>query len=245
MGYLRSGSIAILTILLIALILGCMEAETQEGDQSGGDVTGGDVNNSNAVSSPVDVEVTNIRYDWHDYPDQTLAEPDLKVTCDAINYGGSGYVTVVMVANATNESACMEQRIKLEKNEQRTLVFYRKFAYKPTSINASTKREVSSIITPPTSGDPEVEIANLWDEALWWIDPEQTQLQIAVHASPINYGPPGYVTVSVEIVCQGVTSKVEQRVHLGWNEQVDLRLESVVPSRSFNFTAYVRRPQPD
>jgi len=241
---LRSGTIAILTIVLITLILGCMEEATQEGDQSGGDVAGGD-STSGTVSSPVDVEVTNMKCEWHDYPDQPLTRPSLTVTCDAINYGGPGYVTVVMLANATNASVSMEQRIRLETNEQRTLTFYGKLPYKPMSINASTKREVVSITAPPTSGGPEVEIANLWHEALWWIDPDKTQLQIAVHASPINYGQPGYVTVSVEIACRGVTNKVEQRVHLAWNEQVDLRLEAVVPYESFNLTAYVRRPQPD
>ncbi len=246
---LRSACIAVAALLLMSLILGCMEETgTQEEDQSyyeetgGGGAGGGDT--TGAASPPVDVEVTNIRYEWHEYPDQPLSEPVLTATCDAINYGGPGYVTVVLVVNGTNQSACMEQRIQLAQNEQRSLTFYRKFSCRPTSVTAHTKRGVL-VNEQPTSGEPEVEIANLWYETLSWLDVERTQLEIAIHASAINYGRSGYVTVSIEIECQGSTSKVEQRVHLAWNEQVDLRLVTVVPSPSLNLTAYVRRPQAD
>ena len=191
----------------------------------------------------MDIEITNIEYEWRDYPDDPLAQPEIIVTCGAINYGGSGHATIVVVANASNASTSIEKVACLAQNEQLHLEFYRKIPYEPLNITGYSKRELLDIISP-SSEDLDVEIVNLFYEALGWIDDEKTELEVTVYATAINYEHPGYITVVIELAGEGFSKKIEERIFINWYEQFDLVFQIRLPAQPTNITAYTKRPQP-
>lgn len=245
MNHFKRLTAVVLVIIIGALTFGCMEetsnttTEGQNLPQGGGDTNGG------AVSSPMDVEITNIDYEFTEHPDDPFAQPDLHVTCDAINYGGAGRATVVIVANATNVSTTMEQVVSLGENEQVNLDFYGKMPEEPTNITGYAKRELLDLIPNPKTSDMDVEISNLYYDSLSWADENHTEIDASAHATAINYGQPGYVTVVVNMSGPGFTKQVEERVHIDWYEQQDMHFDTKLPAPPTNLTARIKRPQVD
>jgi len=238
-------TVVVVVVLLGALTFGCMEATDNTTTNNQNPAQGGGDNDEGAVSSPMDVEITNIDYEWTEYPDDPLAQPDLHVTCDAINYGGAGRATIVIAANTTNASVTMEQVVGLGENEQVSLDFYGKMSEEPTNITGYAKRELLDLIPNPKTSDMDVEIVNLYYDSLSWVDENHTELDASVHATAINYGQPGYVTVVVNISGPGFTKQVEERIHIDWYEQQDLEFDTKLPAAPTNLTARIKRPQVD
>ncbi len=242
----------LLALIMAASIMGCMEEGAEEadgnpdGDQNPQDA-GGD---EGKVYKALDVEVTNIEWTWSGPPGDSLTDPDLTVRCDAINYGGAGRITVVITASAgdasesENISVTVEKLVTIDGNVQLPLEFHGKLAVRPVNISWYTKRALSEAVVTPRTEEMDVEVCNVYYDSLTWLDENQTQLEAAVHVTVINYDAPGYVTVVAEMTSQDMVKKLEERVRVGFYEQVELRLISVLPYPPSNITVYIKRPQP-
>jgi len=240
--------IILLVFSMTTYIFGCMEEEADDGtggnggDGNGGD-DGGDVNVG--VLEAMDVEITNIEYDWDGERKNPLDLPELVIRCEAINYGGPGWCMVVLVVNGTNSSIRMKRLIGLGSNEQKGLEFWGKIEEEPTNITSYVERELLEAITAPKSPEMDVETMNIFPEIVGWLDDEQTELEVIIYASVINYQTQGYITLVVEVEGVGFTKTVEERMYLDWYQFDDLQFDMVLPGPPVNTTITTKRPQPE
>jgi hypothetical protein len=224
-------------------IFGCMEEDNQN-------TTNGNGNNDNGgsgdfVFKAMDVEITNIEYQYSIDPMDPPRPGDLIVTCDAINYGGTGQCVVVICVNGTNSSIKMEQIVPLDENQQVELYFEGKSFEEPINITGYTKRETSGAITGPKSPEMDIETVNLFYDIHGWVDENQTELSVSITLTAINYESPGYVTIVVEAIGENFAKKMEERIYIGWFQYYDLNFDMNLPGIPVNITAQSKRPQPD
>lgn len=239
----RNPLVVLLILSMVSLILGCMEEEAantttkKASDQNNG--------TDNMAASPMNVEITNVEYQWKDYPGNPFRLPDLSVTCDAINYGGSGRTTVVVVANGSEGSVVMQKVIQIAKNGQVEVKLSGKMPAKPLSIAGHTERNLLSIVTQPAAKDMDVEIVNLNYDVTKWVNTTKLELDVVVRFSAINYGLPGYFTLVVQVDGEGFSKPNEERKHIGWYQQLDFSYSFKLPGPPENVTAHAERFQKD
>ena len=240
---IRNLLVVVLAVSMVAFILGCMEEETES--TTGATTSSNNSNSGETSSSPMDVEITNVEYQWKDYPGNPFRLPDLSVTCDAINYGGSGRTTVVVVANGSEGPVEMRKVIQIAKNGQVEVKLSGKIPTKPVSIAGDTERDLLSIVKQPSAKDMDVQIVNLFYDVTKWVNTSKLELDVVVRLSAINYGLPGYLTLVVQVDGQGFSKTTEERKHIGWYQQLDLSYSFKLPGVPVNLTAYAKRLEKD
>lgn len=243
---LRNPVAVIMAIMMVSFIFGCVEEAVDDGGNEGNGGNGDQENDAGGggVVPPMDVEVTNMYHQWTPHPEKPLAQPDLKVTCDAINYGGEGYADIVVFVNGTNSTMDLRRRILLKENQQAPLEFRVKFPCRPTEVLGRCEKEKLSVLQPKAD-NVDAAIANLYYDLYRWTREDSPQIEGEIFLSAVNYGLAGHVTLVVEVNCGNQTKKVEERVHLDTNQQRDLKLPVTLAGFPDNLTAYTRRPQAD
>jgi hypothetical protein len=223
-------------------IFGCVEEEnsldntSQDGNGDG---------NEGMVIKAMDVEITNIEYEWSGQTTNPLDTPEMTINCEAINYGGPGRCTVEIKANCPNSSITMKQIISLNSNEQKGLQFWGKIDEEPLNITSHVERTLSNAVTSPKSEEMDVVIANIFPKIHGWLDVNQTELKVEIFASVINYEQPGYITLVVKINGEGFNKTLEERIHVGWYELQNVKYDMILPGVPVNTTITTKRPQPD
>ncbi len=232
---------AVLALVLAGIMLGCMEedtSQTEQNPQQNSDA-GGEPAEEGTSIPPMDIEIANLEWEWVNSTEGP-ERSELSVSCDAINYGGPGYATIRVVANASETSLVLEQRIYIDQNEQLHLDFSGKIDSEPTNISVYARRERLDILEPRVE-DLDVEVTNLYYDVLGVDD----TYDIVIYCSAINYGQPGYITVVMDVSCPEVNKTLEERVHLDTDEQLDMEFRVQLPSLPQNLSTSLKRPQVD